>query len=165
MKKKTFMFYRLFSILILFVLVFSTACGRRGDPVPVLIYEEKAVEEPVYENSIKADEVNDVPEEKVETEKEDIRVVIYSPPTDLAAVYTGKSIVIMWKEVQGQHVRYYKVYRSIGKEYELIGDTVIPAFTDKKVKMNTKYYYKVSVVGTSESLQSEEIGIETEVHQ
>ncbi len=84
--------------------------------------------------------------------------------TGLVGVYTRQSIVLTWDEVAGQDIRSYRIYRSTGDGYVLTGETVTPAFTDKNVLPNMKYYYKVSAVGAAEGLPSKEILIITEVH-
>ena len=45
----------------------------------------------------------------------------------------------------------YEVYRSLkkDKDYELIGTTKTTKYTDKKVKKNKNYYYKVVACGTN----------------
>ena len=83
-------------------------------------------------------------------------------PTGLIAVYTQKSIVLTWDEVQTQEIKFYRVYRSEGKDFFIIGETVTPAFTDKDVKPSKKYYYRVTAVGKTESHPSKGIEILTE---
>jgi len=58
-------------------------------------------------------------------------------------------------------VKIYNIYRSSGGEYALIGKTGIPAFTDKNVERDKKYYYKVSTVAGSEGSLSKEIEVLT----
>jgi hypothetical protein len=152
-----------YSIFFLF-LVLSIACGRKGDPVAIAPYPEKAVEQDLDTT----DKVNDRPNikviEKDNTAEKKIRVKIPDSPTGLIAVYSQNSIILTWNEIRGQGVRFYRIYRSIGNDYVPLGDAVTPAFTDKGVKSNTKYYYKVTAVGVSESPLSEEIEVLTEVH-
>ena len=85
-------------------------------------------------------------------------------PTGLMALYTQTAVVLIWDEVKGQNVRWYKVYRASGDGYVFVGDTAAPAFTDREVEPDTKYYYKVTAVEILESLPSKEIVIVTEVH-
>lgn len=85
-------------------------------------------------------------------------------PTGLVAVYTQKNIVLAWDEVRGQEIKFYNVYRSEGKDFAAIGETVTPAFTDKDIEPSRKYYYRVTAVGEIEGPPSEEIEIVTEIH-
>lgn len=140
--------------------VFSfTACGRRGDPVPIVPPEENIVKE-----DADAAKERELPSEKEEGTEQQSGKLRPDPPAGLMVLYTQKAVVLTWDEVEGQDVRVYKVYRSTGDGYVLIGDTAVPAFTDHDVKPDTKYYYKVTAVGALESGQSKEIVIATEVH-
>ena len=82
-------------------------------------------------------------------------------PAGLMILYTQKAVIITWDEIRD--VRRYKVYRSIGDDYSFIGDTAAPAFTDRDVEPDNKYYYKITAVGILESQPSKEIEITTEV--
>ncbi len=164
MNNNTFVTFKLMHVFFLLTLVILSACGRRGDPVPVFHFEEMAVEKKADEDSKEAEEPKKLLKEDVKAEPEEVRPVIYSPPAGLTAVYTGKTIVLSWDEVMGRNVRGYNIYRSVGEEFSLIGKSAIPAFNDRKIKPDTTYYYKISVVGTSESIQSEKIEIVTEMH-
>jgi predicted small lipoprotein YifL len=134
----------LFSFIFL-TLIFIAGCGRKGDPIPIIPPQEKAAEK--SSGSVPA--VN-----KIESDAQ-------PPPTGLTAVYTESSIVITWNEVAGQGVKIYNIYRSSGGDYALIGKTGIPAFTDKNIERNRKYYYKVSTVAGSEGRLSKEIEVLT----
>ena len=86
-------------------------------------------------------------------------------PGGLMVFYTQKEVILTWDEVRDQDVERYKVYRSSGDgdEYVFVGDAAAPAFTDREVKPDTKYYYRVTSVGVLESQPSKEIVIVTEV--
>lgn len=147
----------LIGMLCLLFLVSYASCGRRGDPVPIM---------PQEENNVKRDteEVREQPS----TEKEDVSPedadIMPDPPVGLIGLYTQKAVVLTWDEGGGDDVKLYKVYRSTGEEYVFVGDTAAPAFTDRDVSPDTKYYYKVTAVGVLESSPSKEIEIVTEVH-
>ena len=137
------------------VFVFSfAACGRRGDPVPIAPYNEKAAEDKAKEQGQAEDEV-------VEWESETLTP---DAPAGLMGLYTQKSVVLAWDEVEGQGVKRYNVYRSSGDAYVLVGDSAAPAFTDREIKPGMKYYYKVTSLGMLESQPSKEIVIVTEVY-
>lgn len=143
---------------LLFVFSFA-ACGRRGDPAPIAPYDENIVKQD-------ADVEKDVELLPAEGEKVDHKSAMPIPdvPAGLMAIYTQKVIILAWDEIRGQDVKRYKVYRSSGGGFDLIGDSAAPAFTDRDVKPDTKYYYKVTAVGILESQLSKEIVIVTEVH-
>lgn len=141
--------YLLISFIFL-TLIFISGCGRKGDPIPIIPPQEKAAEK--SSGSVPA--VN-----KIESELP--KGVQPAPPTGLTAVYTGSSIIITWDEIMGQGVKAYYIYRSSGGEYTLIAKTEIPAFTDKNVEQNKKFYYKVSAVADSEGRLSKEIDVLT----
>jgi hypothetical protein len=124
-----------------------TACGRRGDPVAIMPPEEI----------------------EIQKDKKDVKADAYSlsipSPEGLRGVYTQKSVILTWDEVTGQDIKFYRVYRSTGGDYKLIGETATTAFTDREVKPEVKYLYRVTAVGDSESLPSKELEIVTEVLQ
>lgn len=141
-----------------FLFLFSfTSCGRRGDPVPIA----------PYNGDIVTDAGKDQEPPQIEEETVDREGVALMPdaPTGLMALYTQKAVVLTWDEVMGQDVKRYKVYRSSGDGYMFIGDTAAPAFTDRKIKRDTKYYYKVTSVGVLESSPSKKIEVVTEAHR
>jgi fibronectin type 3 domain-containing protein len=129
------------------------SCGRRGDPVPI---------SPIDETIIKGagKEVN-VGEESSISEDTDTEITQPDIPTGITALFTGKTVVITWDDISDQGVKLYRVYRSSGDEFILIGDTVAPAFTDVQIELNAEYHYRVTAVGHSESGTSEEIKIIT----
>ena len=143
---------------LLFVFSFAS-CGRRGDPVPIAPYDENIVKQG-------ADVEKDTELLPAEGEKVDQESAMPMPdvPVGLLGLYTQKAIILTWDEIKGQGVKRYKVYRSSGGGFDFIGDTAAPAFTDRDVKPDTKYYYKVTAVGILESQLSKEIVIVTEVH-
>ncbi len=84
-------------------------------------------------------------------------------PTGLTALYTQKSIVLVWNELSG--IEAYRVYRSLQPDggFVSIGETVTPAFTDRTVEPSKKYYYKVSAVTDTEGPASGIIEVITEI--
>ena len=143
---------------LLFVFSFAS-CGRRGDPVPISPYDKSVVQQG-------ADVEKDIELLPGEGENVDRKSVMPMPdvPVGLVALYTQKAVILTWDEVRGQGVKRYKVYRASGGGFNFIGDTAAPAFTDRDVKPDTKYYYKVTAVGILESRLSKELVIITEVH-
>lgn len=141
----------------------STACGRRGDPVLIEHYSDKADERDLDDNAKNAVESGDIRTKEHDADKEEIKATAPDSPTGLVGVYTLKSIVLTWNEMTGQNVRFYNVYRSSGDNFIFAGETVTPAFTDKNVDKNVQYYYKITAVGELESLPSNKIEINTEI--
>jgi fibronectin type 3 domain-containing protein len=85
-----------------------------------------------------------------------------SAPTGLIALYTQESVVLTWDEVRDQEIKFYKVHRSEGNTFIIIGEVTTPVFTDKNVEPSRKYFYKVTAVGDTEGSPSEIIEIATE---
>lgn len=133
-------------LFIFYLLVFSflAGCGRKGDPVAIIPPQEKAVKN---------------------GSGVDFRTVQPTPPSGLNAVYTESSVVLTWDKVVGEDVKTYRLYRSSGNEYTLIGEAVIPAYTDRNIKQGIKYRYRVSSVSVSEGPLSEEIEVLTRTPQ
>jgi hypothetical protein len=84
-------------------------------------------------------------------------------PAGLAALYTQNGVILVWDEADSRGVKLYRIYRSSGDDYRLVGDSVSPVFTDRDVKQGMRYFYRVTAVGGLESLPSDEINILTEV--
>jgi hypothetical protein len=131
-----------------------TGCGTRGDPRPPA--EDRTLETGEAENS-------NVPGHGNVDEEPDTGGTavpeIPDPPGGLTALYTGSRIVITWNEVTGA-VK-YRIYRATGDSFDLIAETVTPAFTDERVKKGMKYSYRVTAVGRKEGRPSEEITVLT----
>ena len=92
------------------LLVFLIACGRRGDPVAIVPYEEKAVEKGLSTEKERDSDRTVRQEDK--SEENEIQFTIPDSPTGLVALYTQKGIVLAWDEIIGQGVISYKIYRS-----------------------------------------------------
>ncbi len=153
-------FFRLASYVLLFTSYFLlltslTSCGRRGDPVPISPVDERIIKDAGGE--VKAGEESSI------SESTDTEITQPDIPTGITALFTGKIVVITWDEVNDQGIKLYRVYRSSGDGFILIGDTAAPAFTDVQIKLNTEYHYRVTAVGHSESGTSEEIKISTRI--
>lgn len=127
--------------------------------MPIAPYDENIVQE---DADVRKDQDSLPVEEEIVDRKSG--ALMPDAPAGLMALYTQKAVVLIWDEVKGQDVRQYKVYRSSGNGYVFVGDTAAPAFTDRDVMPDTKYYYQVTAVGKLESRQSKEIVIVTEVH-
>jgi hypothetical protein len=152
------------------IIIFSLgACGKRADPVLVPAYEDKAVEDTAPEEDISDHEEveKEVDESLTDTgaPREEEREVVLAPdvPVSLRGVYTGQSIVLTWDEILNQGVKIYRVYRSSGNGFVLVGESRTPAFTDRNIEQSMIYYYRVTAVGQSEGMPSEEINISTEI--
>jgi hypothetical protein len=90
------------------------------------------------------------------------KTVMPAAPTGLIALYTQKSVVLTWDEATDQEIKFYRIYRSEGEHFSLIGKAVTPAFTDTNIESSKKYFYKISAFGDIEGPLSEETGIVTE---
>lgn len=167
-KKKESYLFRFFYLSFLtsyFLLLISlSACGRRGDPVAVLPQEEKAVAADLNQEGEREDASVSTKTVKDMNGTDESEGAVPDSPAGLDALYTQKSVILTWDEVIDQGVTYYRIYRSHGKGFELVGDSVTPAFTDRNIEKNTEYFYRVTAFGSDESQPSEEIDIFTGVH-
>ena len=151
----------LFLTFCLSISLITTACGRKGDPFPIIPPEEPPLEDVsgtavgVRKNPLIS------PSEPVESAQETINVVPLKPPSSLTSIFTGTAIVLSWDEDTVQDIKYYKIYRSSGDGYTSIGKTDIPVFTDRNIEPDTEYRYRMSVVGKIESPLSIEIKVKT----
>jgi hypothetical protein len=143
------------------LVVSVTACGRRGDPV--MIYPDSRTAVKKVEGEIKEidDKAGNVKSDMGHAVTENTGVVIPDAPGGLVAVYTNRRVVMTWDDNPGQDVKLYRIYRSTGDDYSLVGETVTPAFTDSNVEHHVRYYYRVTAVGEYESQPSEGIDIVT----
>ena len=157
------LFYLLLLISYFSLLISLTACGRRGDPVAVMPSEREIISDDMDEG--KEDQRNSgspvMHEEIIETAEAELTVP--DSPVGLAALYTQNGVILVWDEVVSRGVMLYRIYRSVGDDYRLVGDSVSPVFTDRDVKQGMRYYYRVTAVGGFESLPSKEVNILTEV--
>lgn len=145
------------------VLFSLTACGRRGDPVVLSPSADTIIEEGAETDGTEHD-LRDVPvtEGRKTSQEEKIRQSYV--PSGLIGVYTRNSVVLTWDEILGQDIKLYRVYRSEGSGYRMIGQSATPAYTDMSIEQNREYRYKITSVGIYESPASEEITIKTEMH-
>ena len=144
-----------FSLLLLIVYcvlltVFLASCGRRGDPVLISPYEEsKAAEQSAVRENEK------IKPDRSETREDTLTVMQPQAPKGLAAVFAGQKIILVWDEVADQGVKSYRIYRSAGNGFNLIGEVVTPVFNDRDIESGATYFYKVSAIGQSESSGSD----------
>jgi hypothetical protein len=133
----------------------TVSCGRRGDPFLPSPYQAAEEEENlVIKERDKADDLSEGTKDVV-GDKPDA-------PSGLVGVFTGRTVVLSWSEIQEQGVASYRIYRSEGNGYVKAGETVVPAFIDEDIKKKSSYRYKVTAVGKTESDFSNEIEIITE---
>jgi hypothetical protein len=139
----------LLTVYCLLLTVFPVSCGTRGDPVAISPYEESGAAErsEAHENEQK----EPVPGGSV---KEMSNGQPPQAPEGLSAVFTGDEIILVWDEVPGRGVKFYRIYRSEGDGFQMIGEVDTPVFHDRAVVSGAKYFYKVSAVGQSESSRS-----------
>ncbi|KPK02873.1 MAG: hypothetical protein AMK71_00790 [Nitrospira bacterium SG8_35_4] len=138
----------------LLLTVFLVSCGRRGDPVLLSPYEESesAEKSGASENENQAPGLNGTGEDA-------LTVVQPQAPEGLAAVFAGQKIILVWDEVAGQGVKSYRIYRSAGNGFSFIGEVVTPVFNDRGIESGTRYFYKVSAVGETESSGSDTVEV------
>ena len=98
-------------------------------------------------------------------EAKDGDIVKPDAPSGLVGIFTGKTVVLTWGEVEGQGVESYRVYRIENDGYEMLGETVVPAFIDEEIKLKSRYRYKILSVGKADSDFSNGSEIETEENQ
>ncbi len=157
------LFYLLLLISYFSLLISLTACGRRGDPVAVMPSEREIIKDDMDEG--REDQRNSespvMHKEIIETAEAELTVP--DSPDGLAALYTQNGVILIWDEAESRGVRIYRIYRSSGDDYRLVGDSVSPVFTDRDVKHGMRYFYRVTAVGSLESLPSNEVNILTEV--
>lgn len=145
------------------LVICSTACGRRGDPILIEPYTEKVADRDLNEIKKNSGNSGNILPNEHDTDREEVKATAPDSPTGLVGIYTEKSIVLTWDEMTGHNIKFYRIYRSADDDYIVVGDTVTPAFTDRNVDKNVKYYYKITAVGALESLPSNKIGIKTEI--
>lgn len=141
-------------LVVVMTLSLLQSCGRRGDPVAIPKYDKKPVSSEVVHDS---DDENAVIKEDV-IEKQ----LPPDAPEGLTGVYNGKNIVLVWDDVTAEGLKGYNIYRTTGKDYEIVGGSFIPAYTDNEIKVNITYYYKVTALGDSEGAYSKILKIKTE---
>jgi hypothetical protein len=75
-------------------------------------------------------------------------VPLPSAPTGLIALYTQESVVLTWDEIRAQKIKLYKIHRSEGNIFTVIGEVSTPAFTDKNVTSSKKYFSEIVEIET-----------------
>jgi hypothetical protein len=138
----------------LLLTVFVVSCGRRGDPVLILPSEEIGTAEKsgMAENQIQAPDL-------IGTGEDTLTVMQPQAPEGLDAVFTGQKIILVWDEVAGQGVKSYRIYRSAGDDFSLMGEVVTPVFHDRDIESGARYFYKVTAVGQTESIGSDTVEV------
>lgn len=148
-------FFSLFTVCCL-LFTFFPACGKRGAlKMPAPYSPGAASDSPASAG----------PVEPLKTDQ------IRQPeaPSGLTAVYMQSGVVLVWNPPRslgagGHLIKAYRIYRSEGGDFKLIGESVTPAFTDRDVVPTVRYHYRVSAVGETEGLPSQEVVIITKIH-
>lgn len=148
--------YNLLLLTTCYLLLALFACGRRGDPIPIV-----PIKEPVTTGAQERDNLPS-PDIKNEGVLEEKGIIIPPSPTGLVALWTGKAIVLTWDEIIDNGIKGYNIYRSSDSDFKLIGKTITPAFTDRDVMPGKRYLYRVTAIAAEEGLPSKEIEIMTE---
>lgn len=150
-------FFLLLTLCCVLLAAFIISCGRRGDPVAVSPYEDKGA-------AGHSESVSPEGEEKESalagTAEEESNAVQPQAPKGLAAVFAGNKVILVWDEVEGQGVKFYRVYRSEGEGFSFIGETVTPVFNDRNISYGVHYFYEVSAVGLSEGGRSDFVAVD-----
>jgi len=135
----------------LLLLTLVVSCGRRGEPVPIVPAEDILKTETFQSEGVKEGRGSEV-----ETPSAP------EPPTGLIAAYTKIGVVLTWDEIHDKGVKAYNVYRSSDGSFELIGESITPAFTDRSVEPDRRYLYRVTALtDMAESPPSQEIEVFT----
>lgn len=83
------------------------------------------------------------------------------PPTDLKAQSADTMIRLTWAPPRGvTSIAYYIVYREVDGKFKPIVKAKTPVYTDKELKSDTEYTYKVTAI-TKDSIQSSGAVIQT----
>lgn len=149
---------RLRTALFFMVIVLAAAvagCGTRGDPRPAEEKQNDKTPETVIErpSSQETGGPGAPSPEKLIPRMPDA-------PGGLAVLYTGDRVVITWEAVAGAVS--YRIYRSEGDSFSVAGETVTPAFTDRSVKKDMRYIYRVAAFGEEEGPYSKEVKVYTD---
>jgi predicted small lipoprotein YifL len=153
--------YRALAFLLLAVYCLLTvslvSCGRRGDPVFIAPYEENGAADTSEVRRNKNEKSEPAPGRTAE--EKGPNGMPPQAPTGLSAIFTGEKIILVWNEVSGQGVKFYRIYRSEGEGFNMIGEAATPVFNDRDIVSGARYFYKVSAVGQSESSGSSTVEV------
>ena len=85
--------------------------------------------------------------------------LIPSSPSNLQAVATKESVVLVWNEPEETWVKGYRIYRETDKKkgFVLIGEISAPSFTDTDKPFLTKRNYRVTAIGPVKESPAAEI--------
>lgn len=146
--------FLLLTVYCLLLTVSLVSCGRRGDPVVIAPYEENGAADT---SGVRQNEKSEpAPGGTVEEAPNSMPP---QAPTGLSAVFTGERIILVWDEVSGQGVKFYRIYRSEGEGFNMIGEVGTPVFNDRDIASGVRYFYKISAVGQSESSGSSTVEV------
>lgn len=98
----------------------------------------------IYRLRCKRDSIEGYPAEVV-VRPEDY---IPSKPEGLRFVYTDGKIMLTWRENSEKWIRGYRIYRSYGGEFTLIGESPYPIYMDEPGEFK-QLFYKVTALGPS----------------
>ena len=108
------------------------------DPSKIVYYTVRSVSgDEVHYESTASEELQVSPSE-----------LIPSSPSNLQAVATKDSVVLVWSEPRETWVTGYKVYRETNKKegFVFLGETPVPSFTDND-RPSSKRNYRVTAIG------------------
>lgn len=96
-----------------------------------------------------------------ETLMVDPKDFVPSKPSGIRFVITERGVHLLWDENPETWVTKYRVYKKKASEnvFKLIGDSIIPAFTDNEPLVTPTFYYLTAVGPERESPHSESIEI------
>lgn len=86
-----------------------------------------------------------------------------STPKEVHYGINEEGVFLSWQEVPERWIKGYKVYRKISENYEFIGETMIPLFSDSEYTVNNiklPLYYKILSVGPAVESNPVEIKVE-----
>ncbi len=86
-------------------------------------------------------------------------------PVGLVAVSSESSVLLTWNDVEQDELSGYRVYRreSDQADFELLGEVVVPSFTDAGVAAGTTYFYVVTALDDAAQVNESPRGAPAEV--
>ncbi|MEW6213947.1 MAG: 6-bladed beta-propeller [Nitrospirota bacterium] len=115
--------------------------------------EPSFVDENVKPNITYFYRVSSVAKEGNESEKSPVaegkaKPLILSPPTEIIAAPGENRISLSWQASKEEEVTSYIVYREVDGTFKEVGRVNTTSFTERGLKTNTTYSYKVTAIST-----------------